>query len=640
MTQKNLESFLNALEKLEERPLPLSDKAARGREAPLFKAHAKLDAEDLGSDAYQQGRKRLIAALAVRLGDASLLPAVFDLAAQDSEAGDELMEALQARRDDQDIDIWGAERLLWWIEDSQGETDLGRFEDFLALEAKDFTFDDKVRLLEIRSRTPKKRRDPVSTQLLEGIARSLSQHAELEEAQSWIQKTIVWEAARMGKDEPTVALAAIEALKSLDSVVRLRLCRQLLNSLKRRVCIKRVEAILEETRTELALPESQLNDLMALALEVSEWVDIDLGGELVFDSKHEHYEIGAERQYRREIDSILEQWTTRLEQSIILGEAWPFSVWKSIFPGSGCFVRGNFTKRLLWQANDGDKAYFLRWDGDGFVDVFGEPCGEEFTDVKIAHPLFMDKEELSLWREFWKDYDAVQPIPQLYRLCFKRPPTKSFVGCHFPMKAPNLGRARTFVGMPLRGRGDWEVTRSFGENMVTLYISSKEQKISSIDWDFEPDELTESEFCRDLFDLVGTLFFGDSGTWSGWNTDLRYDAKGSWDKALTIYKKAPKRLPALRRKVLDAVMSHIEGHENLRYEGRFVVIEGEGGGIVELGSGHLHRLQHRTYVPPRDEAYKELKLPHNRELDPHLDRIMGLIAYLAQNVLSQSTSEV
>lgn len=634
MSDKKLTTFLTALDKLESRPIPLTGKAGRGREAPLFKALSELSPSALKSAEGKEAIERLLSAFLERLGDAALLPSMLDLFGARPDFGKDILRRISERESSDDR--WGVERCLK-VESGEGIKVFEELKKSLTEDSKDWPLEKAKKMLTIRSRTPVSRRDPVSTKLCEKALARLTQSLDDETARDWIVKTITWETARAGKEEPTLALAAIESLKQFPPVLALRAIKPLLTSIKRRVCVQRLEKIKASCREEMGLPDEQLNDVMAPALKIPDWISFDIKGRLQVSIGKDNpdYSLGFERQCQREADRVIEQWTTRLDGALTNQELWPMVAWKAIFAESGCPARQNLCQRLVWRGLEevGADPIYMRWNGSQLCDVFNEPLKLKFEYIGLAHPLRMEKDELNIWRDDLLETGYVQPFPQLFRLFFPKAPMDKFTGCFFPSDPPRLGRSRSYKGLPLRGRSkEYEVTRKFGENEVTIWIGGSEQRIQSISWEFDPNFIQESEVARDLFDMIGASFFGDHAYWNQWNSELKMDNKNTWNKALALYKRAPKRLPAMRLKILKSILPSLPGHESVRCEGRFVIIDGEDGGIVELGSGNQHVLNHRSFVPPRDHTFREVDLPHERSTDPQLDRILGLIAYLAERV--------
>ena len=242
--------------------------------------------------------------------------------------------------------------------------------------------------------------------------------------------------------------------------------------------------------------------------------------------------------------------------------------------------------------------------------------------------MLMDKDELDLWREEVLGDAPRQPFPQLFRNFFRKPPTDNFLDCFMPTEPPDLGRGRGWNGLPLRGRSPWELTRIIDNTEVTVLVDGADQLVSSIEWDNDPSDLAESELALDLFDLVGAAYFGDHMEWQAWNGTLLGDRAKAWSVALDRYKRAPKRIPALRKKLVQWMFKNgVPKPEGLRFEGRFCIIPGQA--IVELGSGNMHDIDRRTWLPPRESQTRDVPMPHDPESDPQLTRILGLIAWLA-----------
>lgn len=619
---RGLASFLEQLDKLEQRPLPHPGNSARGRAAPFFRALENLEESALQADGGAL-LERLAQALIERLGDLPLLPSILEAARP--ALAERLLALLRERQELNER--WGYERLLAVL-DEDGCALFDVLGELLEGPSAALTPERARTMLDVRSRTPERWRDSSSTLLSERAAAALAQDTDDGRSRHWIVKVIAWESLRSEKDTPRVALVAIETLAAFPLFERLRHSRRLLDKVKRRVSRNRLEAVYQAARDEVLLPEEQLQDISAVAFaEPGITVSCTDEGALAIEASDDILEDRATRaQIERNVESTRELWATRLESALISRERWRYEVWCDVFRDSGCPVRAALCQRLVWAALDDDDVIALRSTEDGFVDVFGEPFERTPQSLALAHPMDIEREELDLWRQLLIDEGWVQPFAQLFRPFFPRDILERFEGCMVPGDAPPRGRARSIAGLPLRGRAPWELTRRLGEDEALVTVDGSDQRLVAIEWELDPHPRSRSELALDLFDLVGASYYGNHLSWQQWNRELLGDGEASWNKALKRYQRAPNRIPAIRRRWLEAIKHRLPNSERLSFNGRFAVIAG--GAIVELGSGNVHELRSRRYRPPRESLYRPVPLPHNRAADPQLDRVLGAVAAL------------
>ncbi len=110
----------------------------------------------------------------------------------------------------------------------------------------------------------------------------------------------------------------------------------------------------------------------------------------------------------------------RLENTMRTARSWTSQNWKKLFvanPVMHCFAVG-----LIWgiyKDNQLEKSFRYLDDGS-----FTTVDDEEFTlpenaQIGLVHPVELDDEELSAWKQQLKDYDIIQPFAQLDRSIFK-----------------------------------------------------------------------------------------------------------------------------------------------------------------------------------------------------------------------------
>lgn len=631
--------------RLEARALPRDGKLARGRPSLLFRLIEAVSPPTLASEAWSDTRRRLAEAFAPRLADRPLAADILRVCRADPLRSD-LIAVIEARREDPERS--GLERAIDGPIAGGIPAGLALLEQALALNDDDralpepptsLSRDEAMALLEVRSQTPKALRDPSATDLARLALAVLGALSDEAAALTWICDTIAWESLRAGKEIPTLALAGLAALDLASPLPRLRAAEDLLRRNDRRVVVTRLRAISEDARAELAVEAAVIDDLTAPPLD--EAIAFARDGSLLIqssgaasDPEDEEDERAEAERARREAAAAWEQWSTRLETAMIQGASWPLWAWRAVFPDSGDPVRAALAERVLWSARDQGDAVVLRWQDGGFVDLFAEPYTETPEALGLAHPLEMDAEELKLWQEWWPQEGPRQPFPQVFRLALPEDEAaaalEALIGQVFPSSPPTPRRSRGLIGLPLRGRGPWELERRFGEDSVFLSVAEGSQRLEAIDGAEDLPVRLRSELVGELLDLLGAGFFESEAFWRDWNKRLVRRPDEAWTEAVAVYRRGPKRLAALRKRLTLAAAPALAGGAAITIQGRFARIEGEEGAIVELGSGRIHGVDRREHRPWRAAYHRAPPLPHDPATDPQGDRVIGAIAYFAE----------
>ncbi|WP_295155900.1 DUF4132 domain-containing protein [uncultured Ruminococcus sp.] len=110
----------------------------------------------------------------------------------------------------------------------------------------------------------------------------------------------------------------------------------------------------------------------------------------------------------------------RLENTMRTARSWTSPKWKKLFVANPIMHR--FAVGLIWGIYKDDKLEkSFRYLDDGSFTTVDD---EEFTipdnaQIGLVHPVELTDEELSAWKQQLKDYDIIQPFPQLTRSIFK-----------------------------------------------------------------------------------------------------------------------------------------------------------------------------------------------------------------------------
>lgn len=126
------------------------------------------------------------------------------------------------------------------------------------------------------------------------------------------------------------------------------------------------------------------------------------------------------KQLKKELKSVVSIQSSRLETVLISDRRWNKSNWEKLFIQNP--IMQSFAEELIWAAYSDDKCIStFRYMEDGTFNT--ADCDEfELPDnctVGLIHPLELDDDTLSAWKEQLSDYEIKQPFLQLERPVFR-----------------------------------------------------------------------------------------------------------------------------------------------------------------------------------------------------------------------------
>lgn len=461
---------------------------ARGALPALFRAARAAPPDE---------RAPVVRLLAARLPDLPLVAPTLELAAEDEALAAALADA--ARELGAAADAWcslrqaaaltavaGAARLVALLaglvaDEAWDPTDT-------ALEVGVGPLCDALReVVRLRLQAPARRRDRTSAALARGALRALVRMLPDDPAlHATLAQVVAAEARRAGKDEPVLALDALEGLLSAPPFQRLRLLGPLQRGVERPKVRARIEAALEAAAREVGIGPEELAELGARAggLEADgrARVALDEGDALLWigprgDVRREPAGplSGADARVveaaTRELEAARSELARRLEAALVSGRDWAVGVWRAVFAADHP-LWSELAPRVLWELRTGDERRPFALGPSGPEDLFGErvDLDREGARVGLAHPVLLPEEELELWRERAVELAAagerrlVAPFPQLFRPV--APTTadalQRFVGREAHRQAlGDMAREGGWKGFPLVGSPPWELERAF-----------------------------------------------------------------------------------------------------------------------------------------------------------------------------------
>ncbi|MBX3466583.1 MAG: DUF4132 domain-containing protein [Planctomycetes bacterium] len=504
MTDADPEKARRELERqlalLAERPAELPETLGdppRGALPALFRA---------ARAARPDARPAVVRLLAARLHDLPLAAPSLELAGEEGLAApfvETLRELAQAS------EAWCAVRQAAALEPAAGAP--GRLVELLAALLADAPWDptelaleagvgpvcDALReVLRLRLQSPARRRDRASVALARGALRALARMIPDDAAfQATLAQVVAAEARRAGKDEPVLALEALEALAAAPPFQRLRLIGPLLRAVERPKVRTRLEAALERAAGDAGVGPEELAELSArtggleadgrarVALDEGDallWVDAS--GEVVREPAGALSGPDARvvEAATRDLEAARGELTRRLEAAMVARRAWTAPVWRALFQGEHP-LWAELAPRALWElrAPSGARAFAL--GARGPEDLFGEAVDLDAPDARVGlvHPVLLADDELELWRERAIELAAagerrlVAAFPQLHRAVAPAAPdaVQRFVGREaYRQVLGDVAREGGWKGFPLQGSAPWELERAFGPARARLVV--------------------------------------------------------------------------------------------------------------------------------------------------------------------------
>ncbi len=126
------------------------------------------------------------------------------------------------------------------------------------------------------------------------------------------------------------------------------------------------------------------------------------------------------KQMKKQLKNVISIQKIRLETALLADRRWSRDNWEKLFVKNP--VMHSFAIGLIWAAYDGDNmVQTFRYMEDGSFNTVDEEEYELTDNVKIGlvHPIDLDDDTLSAWKEQLSDYEVSQPIEQLERRVYR-----------------------------------------------------------------------------------------------------------------------------------------------------------------------------------------------------------------------------
>jgi hypothetical protein len=634
----------------------------RGKLPALFRAaRAEKDAAKLALVGTKLGE---------RLADRALLEPIVELARDVEAVRAPLLAALEARA--AAPDAWAVEKQAKLLAPRTLET-----VEELTRESPPCSLPRETLLALVETRLASSRRDRVSLEVTLGALRLLAKERTPEVA-ALAARVVEAETRRAGKEDPELALAALDLLQGAEPAALLRIARRLEKRVDRKKVQELLAAIGDAAMTALGASKEDAFDLLAedLGLDATGALRIPLEeGEavLTIDRTGTARTTSAKplaQDDKREVEAAVAQLTRarrdhkeRLERALGSGRTWPLEIFRASWLANP--LLRELASRLVWIALP-DRIAF-RPSGERLEDVFGGPVAglAAKTLVRLAHPVELDPDELALWRERLPEIGR-QPFPQLHRPVMKeKEPLDRFVGRElYQEDAAELGKKRGYRGLPLRGDGPWELARELPGHAAVLAITldrvagqvivpkrkdalrvfddpeakprerrdaAPRAKIASVQL-VGDSEVAKAEAALDLHLLTDPIEAGTDVGFGDWQKKKFKDPAKAWREAQLLMMRGSEAAVLVRAALIRAF------EPGVKIEGRLVVLGGENGLYYDLGANQAFEGQLRDWVPPwklegRFQA-PDLDWPFEPAEDPETVRAVTAVVSLARVVKS------
>ena len=126
------------------------------------------------------------------------------------------------------------------------------------------------------------------------------------------------------------------------------------------------------------------------------------------------------KQMKKQLKSVITIQKTRLETALLADRRWTVEAWRDLFVKNP--VMHSFAIGLIWSAYENNElVQTFRYMEDGSFNTCDEDEYElpENCMIGLVHPIDLDEDTLTAWKEQLSDYEVTQPIEQLERQVYR-----------------------------------------------------------------------------------------------------------------------------------------------------------------------------------------------------------------------------
>ncbi|MBQ8134453.1 MAG: DUF4132 domain-containing protein [Clostridia bacterium] len=126
------------------------------------------------------------------------------------------------------------------------------------------------------------------------------------------------------------------------------------------------------------------------------------------------------KQMKKQLKNVISIQKMRLETALLADRRWKKAAWENLFVRNP--VMHSFAIGLIWASyTDDGQVQTFRYMEDGSFNTSDEDEYElpENAKIGLVHPIDLDENTLSAWKEQLSDYEIIQPIEQLERKIYR-----------------------------------------------------------------------------------------------------------------------------------------------------------------------------------------------------------------------------
>ncbi len=327
----------------------------------------------------------------------------------------------------------------------------------------------------------------------------------------------------------------------------------------------------------------------------------------------------------KELQAVLSTQRLRLERQLLSQSSCPFERWEDWYLNHP--VTSVFTKRLIWEIQNGDASQTAMWWAGGLVNWAGNPVtAAPASTVRLWHPIRSQVQEVLSWRCWLEDHAIRQPFKQAHREVYLLTDAERETATYSNRFAGHIVRQHQFSalcrerGWRFKVMGEWdshntpelelprynlraEFDVDFSEgveisgHMVYTTIGTDRVQFFPIEakrgrFELRPPPrplplagipaVVFSEVMRDADLLVGVTSIGADPAWA---VDHQDEHAEYWqrfaDAELTT-------LAANRKTVIESLLPKLTIRDRCQIVDRYLVVRGESNEYrIHLGSGNV-----------------------------------------------------
>ncbi|HEX3355673.1 MAG TPA: DUF4132 domain-containing protein [Tepidisphaeraceae bacterium] len=355
-------------------------------------------------------------------------------------------------------------------------------------------------------------------------------------------------------------------------------------------------------------------------------------------------ELKALQKTVKDLTKMLPAQRDRVERRMANAAEWQYPTWHERYFNHP--LLSQLARRLIWQILEDDRVTPCAWLNGKLVKVDDTPikiASPESARVRLWHPIGIDVQSVTAWRDWIQRHSVTQPFKQAYREVYILTDAELTTRTYSNRFATHIVRQHQFIalcqqrGWKTKLQGSWdggdatptlelphwnlraefwiEMAGDFNESFVANYLTTDQVRFYRTGAEMtEPLELSDvpalpfSEAMRDVDLFVGVTSIGNDPTWADNGPEGIF--RTYWDSfsfgALSESSKT-------RRAALERIIPHLKIASRCSFTDRFLVVRGDIRTYkIHFGSGNILMEPNDQYlciVPNRSTHTDHLFLP-------------------------------